>query len=426
MTDDALPPLPAMPAPAALTARPVAPTPEAAPFTFTGRLGPLALIALKNALLTLLTLGIYRFWAKTELRRYFWGQTVIDGEALEYTGRGLELFLGFLVMIAILGPATLIYDWTLTAVGPLSTAGGILQLAYTVGVLCLIYVAVYRIWRYRLSRTVWRGIRFGLEGSSVRYMFLALGWSALALVTLGIAMPWMDRSLWAYRVDNMRFGTLRFGFDRSVGVLRLLGIWLLALLSPLLILGTFAAIAVRAQAGAAPDEMRLFLANYFATFGGWVVVGVAVWMVCVTWYQVARFRLLVGGVRVGDGGAALKSRARLLVVLGITLLYWLSLAAVAGLFAYLAYITLDPYMTHGGMATGGKLAGGALFAILFVMVTVVMPILNTLVLDYGLTAHFARTLSVTNPAALHAALQEADQGPKRGEGLADAFDVGAF
>ena len=61
---------------------------------------PKGLIGLSftNMLLRILTLGIYHFWAKTEVRKRIWSAIRINDEPLTYTGRGLELFIGFLIV----------------------------------------------------------------------------------------------------------------------------------------------------------------------------------------------------------------------------------------------------------------------------------------------------------------------------------------
>ena len=66
-------------------------------------------IVVKNLVLTVITLGIYRFWARTRLRRYFWSNITISGEPLEYTGTGRELFVGFLIALAVLLPLGVVY-----------------------------------------------------------------------------------------------------------------------------------------------------------------------------------------------------------------------------------------------------------------------------------------------------------------------------
>ena len=61
-------------------------------------------LLIRGAVLLMVTLGIYRFWLATDIRRFLWSNTEIAGEALEYTGTALELLLGFLIAIAILIP----------------------------------------------------------------------------------------------------------------------------------------------------------------------------------------------------------------------------------------------------------------------------------------------------------------------------------
>ena len=39
---------------------------------------------------TVLTLGFYRFWMVTRLRRHYWNAIRIQGDPLEYTGTGRE------------------------------------------------------------------------------------------------------------------------------------------------------------------------------------------------------------------------------------------------------------------------------------------------------------------------------------------------
>src|SRR5262245_26897471 len=80
------------------------PLPRAHTLEYVGPTGTMFGIFYKNLFLTIFTLGIYRFWAKTRLRRFQWTNTRIDGEGFEYTGSGKELFLGFLKAVVILVP----------------------------------------------------------------------------------------------------------------------------------------------------------------------------------------------------------------------------------------------------------------------------------------------------------------------------------
>src|SRR3954447_17841333 len=71
---------------------------------FTGNWREYLPIAATNALLIICTLGIYRFWATARQRRYLWSRTQVIDDTLEWTGTGKEMFIGFLIVIAILAP----------------------------------------------------------------------------------------------------------------------------------------------------------------------------------------------------------------------------------------------------------------------------------------------------------------------------------
>src|SRR5258705_6215321 len=70
-------------------------------FAYDGRLGELYGIFIVNLLLSIVTLGFYRFWGKTRIRRYIWSRLSLSGDAFEYTGTGGELFIGFLIVVVL-------------------------------------------------------------------------------------------------------------------------------------------------------------------------------------------------------------------------------------------------------------------------------------------------------------------------------------
>src|ERR1700722_1789622 len=88
---------------------------------FLGNEGAYWRLRIKGAALVILTLGIYRFWLATDVRRFLWSNTEIDGETLEYNGLATELLVGFLFALAILVP---LYTAIATAVLALGAPEG--------------------------------------------------------------------------------------------------------------------------------------------------------------------------------------------------------------------------------------------------------------------------------------------------------------
>jgi uncharacterized membrane protein YjgN (DUF898 family) len=54
----------------------------------TTKVSELLQIVLKNTVFKLLTMGVYQFWATTNVRRYLWSCLQFDGDPVEWTGSG--------------------------------------------------------------------------------------------------------------------------------------------------------------------------------------------------------------------------------------------------------------------------------------------------------------------------------------------------
>src|SRR5262244_4057407 len=120
--------------------------------TFIGDRNEFIRLASRGAALELVTAGFYRFWLATDIRRHLWSNTMIDGDAAEYTGSGKELLIGFLFAMAILVPIYLVYFLITIEVERFRAFASIPLLIafYAFG-----QFAIYRARRYRLTRTVW-------------------------------------------------------------------------------------------------------------------------------------------------------------------------------------------------------------------------------------------------------------------------------
>ena len=177
---------------------------------FSGRRWRLFWLALKTGTLTVLTLGFYRFWMKTRLRRWYWSAIRPGGVPLEYTGDPFEKLLGFLFAVVILafyiGVVNLLLMFASFSLFQGNFAAYLLSF---LGVIPLWFFARYRARRYVLARTRWRGIRLGLEPGAWGYAWRAMVHWALTIVTLGLLWPRMTFWLEKYRTDRTFYGSVR-------------------------------------------------------------------------------------------------------------------------------------------------------------------------------------------------------------------------
>lgn len=171
-------------------------------------------LSIWTSLLTLVTVTLFRFWQRTFFRRKLWGETFVNDEPIEYIGKGLELFLGFLLAIVIMGlPPAIGLFLIQQFFGPFAVT--IAAVALYALLLVLIGVAIFLARRYQLSRTMWRGVRFRQTGSAWAYGFSVIGYGILTGLTLGwfgpVARLRLARRMW----KDVRYGDMPFGWDED-------------------------------------------------------------------------------------------------------------------------------------------------------------------------------------------------------------------
>lgn len=209
------------------------PTTERLTLKFTGTGMEMALLMLKNLFLTIITLGIYRPWATTNMRRYVWGHMTFLGDRASYTGTGKELFLGWIKLFGIF----FVMYIAVIILSKLFPFAGILVLPVYFYIFAL---ATYSGLRYRMSRTLWRQIRFGVEKNrelSKQYLKMFFIGALLSMITLGIYTPWFLTNKRKFLTDRSRFGSVHFSYDGVGG--EYAGIYFLGLLLSIITLGIY-------------------------------------------------------------------------------------------------------------------------------------------------------------------------------------------
>ncbi len=179
----------------------------------------LAGLCLLNFLLTVITVGIYWFWARSEYRRHMWQMVRVEGEPLEYTGTGKELLIGYLLFFLFAAPFIAAVVYAQLVLGPTHPLFRLTVLAAYAAGGFLLPLGIFRAHRYILSRTRWRGIAFGVKKGAVGYAWKSI-WTALLMgLTVGWIFPWRTVALRRYLVNAMTFGSVPFRFEGRSGPL---------------------------------------------------------------------------------------------------------------------------------------------------------------------------------------------------------------
>jgi uncharacterized membrane protein YjgN (DUF898 family) len=301
---------------------------------FTGTWREYLPIAATNVLLIVVTLGIYRFWATARQRRYLWSRTEVIGDRMEWSGTGKEMFIGFLIVMAILIPFFLFLQFLFPAMvarGKEGAAAGIISLFY-IGLIYLGGFARFRALRYRLSRSWWRGIRGGSNDPGWNYGGEYLGRVALAAMTMWIAWPWAATRLWRGRWNQMSFGDLAFHSELDAEGLgaRWAGVYLMPL-AALVVGGIAAALFGFVIAGPRGGENSASITAIFVALFALVYLVIPLMVMCfyAKFYRKAAESLSLGDLEFGFDASTLDwiklflgNIALAVVTLGFGLAYW--------------------------------------------------------------------------------------------------------
>ena len=389
---------------------------------FEGRRGPLAGLLLRNLLFSILTFGIYRFWGRTHVRRFVWRHTTVLDDALEYLGTGGELFVGFLIAVAVLLPVFAAYSVLQFVFADGAQYALIaLEILYYLALFFLIQIAIHRMRRYRLTRTAWRGVRFGLGGSSLTYARISFGYGLLTAATLGFAYPWLRVATLKYFASHACFGTARIALAPNA-------CWLfrrwLAVVAPL-IAGLGVSIAINLEEF---GNIQYFMEQGDNRSLGETLIRLAILPLLVLpiailtwiWYRVVEFRHMVGCLTIGDTGFASLARPRYV--------FWRLLVFCVIVVAIVALVIAFIALIGSGLARAEVEPTTIVIAglIPFLVLILLAGILRILLLDIPLLKHACETLGISNAEALEEVIQSSAAMPSYGEGTAEALDVGGF
>jgi uncharacterized membrane protein YjgN (DUF898 family) len=305
----------------------------------------------------LVTLGIYFPWAKVRRMRYFYGNTIVDGEPLGFHGDPKKMFKGF-VLVGVL-------------FGLYSVAGNFSPMAGFVAL--LIVVAIWPAllkssMQFRQANTSWRGLRFRFHGSLADAYWATVPLFLPGLVFVGIAaiasdvpegttlpvwLEWLTGGtllstlaatpllLWSlkkYQHKNYGLASLQTHFKAGIGSFYLLfakalGVVVLAVLACMAaVMGL--ALALGAGLNFGNISKGLVLAGSFGAFAGILVV-----FVLIKPYVVARMQNLVW-TQTGNASMRFVSALRFKSLLWLTMKNWLLVVLTLGLYWPFAAIAL--------------------------------------------------------------------------------------
>jgi len=394
-------------------------------------------LLIRGGMLLVVTLGIYRFWLATDVRRFLWSNTEIAGETLEYTGTPLELLLGFLIAIAILIPVYAGFFLAALDLGMLAKFSSVIAFA-ALGILG--QYAIYRARRYRLTRTIYRGLRFHQEGSAWSYAFRAILWWIVTALSFGLAYPFQLASLERYKMRNTFYGDLAGRFEASgFGLLlRGLPIWLLVFAPLALAVGEFigavdwkALVEVLAQGGdnvmgkIEGSNPGLGAVIVFAMLMGGVSIAVAAMLYPA--FQAIVLRWWSSGLCFGDLEVRSQLRMRHVYAAYARFVgYAILFSTAVGIVGAIALVVLGAVTSVAKLGTGGEILATLFLLAGYVVTALGFSTIYRATVLLSLWQLGMESLQLTGLSALEKVKATGRPSSAIGEGLADALNVGGY
>jgi len=165
------------------------------PVQFTGTGGEYFAIWIVNIALTLLTLGIYSAWAKVRTLRWFYGHTLIDGQAFAYLATPLQILKGRLIALA-----ALVAYYAATYFAPM------LALLFLLALFAALPWIVVSSLRFHARMSAYRGLRFDFTGTVGEAARIYVGLQLLFIPTLGLILPYLAYRQVRFIVDHTVYG----------------------------------------------------------------------------------------------------------------------------------------------------------------------------------------------------------------------------
>ncbi len=282
------------------------------PFRFTGTGWEYFKIWIVNIFLSIITLYVYSAWAKVRTKRYFYGNTLLDGNSFEYHAKPLQILIGRILAVIVF----LAFTFG-ELIHPIVAA-----IAAVVLIIALPWIT-WRSMRFNARMSSYRNVRFGFTGPLsplykylLVYPFLPLlvGAIIVGALVLGFGMPTFDsismsgqpisitivavviaavflsyaivplvhRLMSSYGVNNHQFGVSKFGAVLSTR--SYYAIYLRACLIVLAVLVVLGAITALAQFVPGMENTLVTIVDAGALDSGGALAGLLVGMLVLAIY----------------------------------------------------------------------------------------------------------------------------------------------
>ncbi len=234
------------------------------PFSFTGRAGEYFGIWIVNILLSIITLGIYSAWAKVRNKRYFYGNTKLNGSSFDYLASPIQILKGRIIMFVIFAAFALCQNFYPIAVIP-----------FIIVLYLITPWVMIKALAFNARNSSYRNVRFNFTGklweAAKVYVLIPLG----TLITLGGLIPFSAFRMNEFVANHSHYGksSFRFGgtareYYKAYGIALLIALPFIVIYGAFMVFGAYISIKTFGMDPEAVDtEIEQMISSWMASYG---------------------------------------------------------------------------------------------------------------------------------------------------------------
>ncbi len=188
-------------------------------FSFKANSSELFMLIIKNIIFSIMTLGFYTPYARTNLRKFIWKSSRLNSSPFIFKGNPSSLLKSYLLLAVFIIVAIGVNQ----AVSTYVVKGDILlnivhEIIKSTGLFVIFIWARYGAYSYLVNHSAYRSVGFGLsKGGAKEHLFASIKGTLLCILTLGLYYPFMACNLEKIRWDRTRYGSTYLAYYAESG-----------------------------------------------------------------------------------------------------------------------------------------------------------------------------------------------------------------
>jgi uncharacterized membrane protein YjgN (DUF898 family) len=188
-------------------------------FAFKASTSELYMLIIKNIFLTILTLGLYIPYARTNLRKFIWKSSSLNSFPFLFRGDPSSLLKSYLILLVGFAVMSGLEHLLTVYVIKGNVMLGFLHSFISFTFFFVVFIwARYSAYSYLVNNSSYRSVSFRMnKGGSKDHLFTSILGAMLCLLTLGIYYPFMACRLERIRWNRTQYGTSPFTYFAENG-----------------------------------------------------------------------------------------------------------------------------------------------------------------------------------------------------------------